>query len=67
MFTSASALGGREFREYESFESTRVSRVRESYTNRRRTSRARVDDEILLSVRLRLYESSRVTTRGSRT
>ena len=46
---------------------TRVSRVRESYTNRRRTSRARVDDKILLSVRLRLYESSRVTTRGSRT
>jgi len=64
MFTSASALGDER---YESFESTRVSRVRESYANCRRTSRARVDDEILLSIRLRLYESSRVTTRGSRT
>ena len=34
---------------------TRVSRVRASYANRRRTSRARVDDEILLSVQLCLY------------
>ena len=46
---------------------TRVSRVRESYANRRRTLRARVDDEILLSIRLHLYKSSRVTTRDSRT
>jgi len=46
---------------------TRVSKVRESYANRRHTLRVRVDDEILLSVRLRLYKSSRVTIRGLRT
>jgi len=44
----------------------RVSKVRELYANRRHTSRAKVDNEILLSVRSRLYESSRVTTRGLR-